>query len=174
MSKSSSNNALKLITFLVFGILSLQKTFAQDNLREMRVIGLTGRCIRVVVAGRYLPAKCSPDPSNALLLNTSYPDGRSGFYVATDTFVLTFSGMGSEQIKTSLDSVVQPVDLILFNRLSNADPLRPMKLRAAGTCSFENPARGVPIKIQCSAQTEQGQFALEFSHDGREPMELTK
>ena len=77
--------------------------------------------------------------------------------------------MGSLQIKTSPDSVVQPVDLVLFNRLVNGDPNRPAKLRATGTCSYENPTRGVPTKVECSAQTEQGQFALEFLHGGASP-----
>jgi hypothetical protein len=107
-----------------------------------------------MVAGRDLPAQCSPDPANALLLNTSYPDGRSGFYIVTDGFILTFSGMGSLQIKTSPDSVVQPVDLVLLNRLVKVDPNRPAKLRATGTCSYENPTRGVP--------TNKGYLALSF------------
>lgn len=154
---------------LLTGILWPQDLFAQSNLQGMRMTSLRGRCIRVIAAGRDLPAQCSPDPANALLLNTSYPDGRSGFYVVTDGLILTFSGMGSQQIKTSPDSVVQPVDLVLFNRLVNGDPNSPAKLRATGTCSYENPTRGVPTKIECNAQTEQGQFALEFLHNGGHP-----
>jgi hypothetical protein len=151
---------------LIIGILWPQDTFAQSNLEGMRMTSLRGRCIRVMASGRDLPAQCSPDPANAVLLNTSYPDGRSGFYIATDGYILTFSGMGSQQIKTSPDSVVQPVDLVLFNRLVDGDPNRPAKLRATGTCSY---TRGVPTKVECNAQTEQGQFALEFLHNGGSP-----
>ena len=166
---SRSKITFRLGMLLLAAILWPQDIFAQNNLQGMRMTSLRGRCIRVMAAGRDLPAQCSPDPANALLLNTSYPDGRSGFYIVTDGLILTFSGMGSQQIKTSPDSVVQPVDLVLFNRLVNGNPNRPAKLRATGTCSHENPTRGVPTKIECNAQTEQGQFALEFLHDGGHP-----
>ena len=169
-----SKNAFRLGMLLIAGTHWPQVTFAQSNLEGMRMTSLRGRCIRVMAAGRDLPAQCSPDPANALLLNTSYPDGRSGFYIVADGFILTFSGLGSQQIKTSPDSVVQPVDLILFNRLVNSDPNRPAKLRATGTCSYENPTRGVPTKIECNAQTEQGQFGLEFLHNGGHPEYMGK
>ena len=168
-SRSRSKNPLRLAILLAIGILWHQDTYAQGNLQGMRMASLRGRCIRVMAAGRNLPAQCSPNPANALLLNTNYPDGRSGFYIVTDGLILTFSGMESQQIKTSPDSVVQPVDLVLINRLVNGDTTRPTKLRATGTCSYENPTRGVPTKIECNAQTEQGQFALEFLHDGGYP-----
>ncbi len=169
-----SKKLSRLIILLIAGVYWPQDAFAQGNLDGMRMTSLRGKCIRVMVAGRDLPAQCSPDPANALLLNTSYPDGRSGFYIVTDGFILTFSGMGSLQIKTSPDSVVQPVDLVLLNRLVNGDPNRPAKLRATGTCSYENPTRGVPTKIECNAQTEQGLFGLEFLHNGGQPEYMGK
>jgi hypothetical protein len=174
LSVSFSNNALKLAVLLVTGIFCPQDTFAQSNLQGMRMTSLRGRCLRVMTAGRNLPAQCSPDPANALLLNTSYPDGRSGFYIVTDGYILTFSGMGSKQIKNGPNSVVQPVDLILFNKLVNGDANRPTKLRASGICSYENPTRGIPTKIECNAQTEQGPFALEFLHNGKYPEYIGK
>ena len=157
-----SKNLSRLIILLIAGVYWPQDAFAQGNLDGMRMTSLRGRCIRVMVAGRDLPAQCSPDPANALLLNTSYPDGRSGFYIVTDGFILTFSGMGSLQIKTSPDSVVQPVDLVLLNRLVNGDPNRPAKLRATGTCSYENPTRGVPTMIECMHRPNKGYLALSF------------
>ena len=168
-SKNRSSAFLKSCMLLMTGLLCPEVIFAQSNLQGMTMTSLRGRCVRVMVAGKDLPAKCSPDPQNALLLNTSYPDGRSGFYIVTDSLVITFSGMGSQQIKTSADSVVQPVDLILVSQLGKVDPNRPTKLRATGTCSYENPTRSVPTKIECSAQTEQGRFALEFIHNGAPP-----
>ena len=171
-SKSLPSSALNLFVFLMIAIIWPQDAFPQSNLQKMRMVSLRGRCIRVMAFNRALSTQCSPDPANALLLNTSYPDGRSGFYVVTDGLVLTFSGMGTQQIKTSPDSVVQPVDLILLNRVVGADPSKPTKLRATGTCSYEDPTRGVPTKIQCNAQTEAGQFALEFLHSGASPEHL--
>lgn len=173
-SVSFSTNALKLAVLLITGILWPHDTFAQSNLQGMRMTSLRGRCIRVMAAGRNLPAQCSPDPSNALLLNTSYPDGRSGFYIVTDGYILTFSGMGSQQIKYSPNSVIQPVDLVLFNKPVKGDVNRPTKLRATGICSYENPTRGIPTMIECNAQTEQGQFALEFLHNGKYPEYMGK
>jgi hypothetical protein len=169
LSRSCSNAAFKLSIPLIIGFLWSQGTYGQSNLQDIRMASLRGRCIRVMVAGRDLPAKCSPDPANAALLNINYPDSRSGFYIATDGFVLTFSGMGSQQIKNSADSVVQPVDSVIFSQLVNDGPIQPTKLRALGTCSFENPTKGVPTKIECNAKTEQGQFALEFLHNGEYP-----
>lgn len=158
--------------FLSIGLLTPDSASSQSNLQGLRMASLTGRCVRVIAAGRELPAKCSPDPVNAVLINTSYPDGRSGFYIVSDGMVLAFSGMGSQQIKTSPDSVVQPVDLVLFNRVANGDSSKPTQLLAAGTCSFENPTKGVPTKLECSAQTEQGMFSLEFLHNGKKPIIL--
>jgi len=143
---------------------------AQASLEGLRIASLRGRCIRVVAAGKDLPAQCAPDPGNVVLLNTNYPDGRSGFYVITDGMVLTFSGMGSQQVKTGPDSVVQPVDLILLAELPLVGSNQPKQLRATGTCSFENPTKGTPTKIECSAQTEEGTFLLEFLHDGSPPI----
>lgn len=143
---------------------------AQTSLEGLRIVSVRGKCLRVVAAGKDLPAQCVPDPSNAVLLNTNYPDGRSGFYVMTDRMVITFSGMGSQQIKTGPDSVVQPVDLILVAQLPLVGSNQPKQLRATGTCSFEDATRGRPTKIQCKAQTEEGAFTLEFLHDGSPPI----
>ncbi len=143
---------------------------AQASLEGLRIVSVRGRCLRVVAAGKDLPAQCMPDPSNAVLLNTNYPDGRSGFYVMTDRMVITFSGMGSQQIKIGPDSFVQPVDLILVAQLPLVGSNKPKQLRATGTCGFENATRGRPTKIECKAQTEEGTYSLEFLHDGGPPI----
>lgn len=121
---------------------------------------LWGSCLRVFAAGRDLPAQCSPDTENAIPLNTSCPDGRSGFHIVTDGFILAFSGMGSQQIKASLDSVVRLVDLALFNQSVNGDPNRPTKLRATGTCSHENPTRVFLRRFSAMLRQSKGKFPL--------------
>lgn len=165
----------KLTKFLlVIGISSAvlpSSAIAQNSLERPVMASLRGRCIRVVVEDQNLPGNCSPDPSNAILVNTSYPDGRSGFYVVSDDLIIVFSGMGSMQVKPTPNSVVQPVDLVLFNKIDLGNPSSPTELQAAGTCSYENPNRGIPTKILCNAQTEYGLFMMEFLHDGS-PLEL--
>ena len=179
VSRSGLHNFLeileisKLTQFLILiGISSYaliaSSAIAQDNLEEPVMASLRGRCIRVVVEGQDLPANCSPDPSNAVLINTNYSNGRSGFYVVSNGYIIVFSGMGSMQVKPDPDSVVQPVDLVLFNKVSIGNITQ---LRAAGTCSYENPNRGIPTKVMCNAQTEHGLFIMEFLHDGS-PLEL--
>lgn len=144
---------------------------AQGALEEPVMASLRGRCIRLVVEDQDLPANCSPDPLNSILINTNYPDGRSGFYVVSNDLVIVFSGMGSMQVKPDPDSVVQPVDLVLFNKIDIGNPSSPTRLQAVGTCSYENPNRGIPTKIFCNAQTNYGVFMMEFLHDGS-PLEL--
>ena len=105
--------------------------------------------------------------------NTLYKDGRTGFYFVTENYILTFSGV-SPQVKKSSNSAVQPVDLVLFNETKNGDPNNPMKLRAAGTCDFANPFLGVPVTIDCKAETSKGRFAAKFISNGAEPVIMIK
>ena len=84
--------------------------------------------------------------------NTLYRDGRTGFYFVTKNYILTFSGV-APQVKKSHNTAVQPVDLVLFNETKSSNPNNPMKLRAAGTCDFADPFLGVPVTIDCEAET---------------------
>lgn len=118
-----------------------------------------GACERLMIEGRDTTSKCS-----GKLLNTSYSNGRVGFYFVTeDGAALTFTGNGKQQIKPDADTAVQPVDGIIFSFKGNTD-----KTAAVGTCKFTNPYKG-PGLVACSAEAESGKFNAVFRTDGAKP-----
>ncbi len=125
---------------------------------------MSGTCTeRVELFGKSaVRPKCKP------LINTVYKDRRTGFYFTTDDYIVTFSGV-APQVKTSADSSVQPIDLVLFNDIKNGDPNNTTKLSAAGTCDFANPFRGIQVMVKCKAETSRGRFKATFRSDGSEP-----
>ena len=120
---------------------------------------LQGACSRLVIGKRDLSPDCT-----GRLLNTNYPDGRSGFYfVSKGGAALTFSGMGSKQVKLDADTVIQPIDKIIVTsdgKTSSTD--------AAGECRFTNPNKG-PAPVTCRANGASGAFEAAFVSDGRPP-----
>ena len=105
------------------------------------------------------------------IMNSLYKNGRTGFYFYNDDFMITFSGV-QPQVKTSQDSAVQPIDLVLTNDLKKGNPSQPIKLNSAGACSFANPFRGLPVTIKYSAERSKVQFADTFQSDGSKPVIL--
>lgn len=124
---------------------------------------VNGTCERLVIGGRDVTAQCT-----GTLLNTSYATGRVGFYFVTrDGAALTFTGMGSSQIKPDPDTALQPVDGVIFGFDGRFD-----RSKAVGTCRFTNPyAR--PGTVNCRAETQDGVFAAEFVTDGKPPTVTT-
>ena len=61
-------------------------------------------------------------------MNTLYKDGRSGFYFTADDMILTFSGMGDQQVRKGPNSSTQAIDLVLLNNPETGDPNKPVKL----------------------------------------------
>ena len=81
------------------------------------MLKINGTCIGAIkIFGRHVDK-----PSCKPLINTRYKDNRTGFYFMTDDIILTFS-VAALQVKTSADSVIQPIDLILFNDYEKGDP----------------------------------------------------
>jgi hypothetical protein len=121
---------------------------------------LSGRCLRLV-----LPDAAGPAPTCVgKFLNTTYDSGRSGFYfVGEDERGVTFTGLGSNQVKLNEDIAVQPIDGVIVTINGEVK-----SLRAVGECKFENPYNG-PVPIVCRATTELGDFEAEFRTDGRKP-----
>lgn len=120
---------------------------------------VSGTCERLLIGDRDVTAACK-----GVLLNTSYATGRVGFYfVTSDGAALTFTGLGSSQIKPDPDTAVQPVDGVIFGFKGQFD-----RSKAVGTCRFTNPyAR--PGTVSCRADTQNGAFAAEFVTDGKPP-----
>ena len=119
---------------------------------------LKGVCGSMLVGQRELAPSCK-----GLLMNTSFSDGRSGFYFVSDEGALTFSGDGRKQVKPDPDRAIQPVDLVLFTSGGKTQ-----KLKAVGSCTFANPYKG-PVDIVCIADTEERNFVGKFRTDGNAP-----
>ncbi len=123
------------------------------------IMGLDGECERLIIADKDQTANCS-----GKLINITYKNGRSGFYFAMEGgALLTFSGMGSNQVKTGADRVVQPVDMVLFGYQQKTD-----QLTAVGQCDFENPYKG-KARTRCSATSDMGALEVLFVSDGKPP-----
>lgn len=105
--------------------------------------------------------------------NTVYKNGRTGFHFVSENYIITFSGI-APQVTKSPNAAVQPVNLVIFNDTKNGDPSHPTQLRAAGTCDFANPFLGVPVVIDCEAETSRGRFTAQFRSDGSEPVIMIK
>ncbi|TXN22633.1 hypothetical protein [Methylobacterium sp. WL9] len=149
-------------SFLILGVhavLAGSAAAAQKGAEVPTLATVSGTCERLVIGGRDVTGQCK-----GTLLNTSYATGRVGFYFVTgDGAALTFTGMGSSQIKPDPDTAVQPVDGVIFGFKGQFD-----RTRAVGTCRFTNPyAR--PGSVSCKADTQGGTFAAEFITDGNPP-----
>lgn len=153
-----------LATMLLALICNTEKSLGQVPRGNIQAATLTGRCVKVIVASKKATGECAPSKDKAVIMNTISQDGRSTFYVVTDQHAIAFSGTGS--IQTSENSSMQPIDAIFLTRIGEKNS---ETIRAIGGCKYENPTMGVPTQIQCSANTKQGIFALEFLHDGRPP-----
>src|ERR1051325_4260419 len=101
------------------------------------------------------------------LINPALPNGREGFLFVlrkSQTFAvgIGFFGNGEQEIHQE-DHVVLPVDHvdITFNGTTSR--------AAAGSCTFANPNKRVPVSISCSADPADGKFVIEFLSDGSRP-----
>jgi hypothetical protein len=122
---------------------------------------LKGRCAQFQAMGYNMTPVCEPH-----MVNENYRTGRSGFtFVFNHGSVLTFTGMGSRQVKTSADSVVQPIDGIIMT--SGRGP-KTSSYPAVGQCAFTNPYKGV-AQVRCSATTDAGPYVALFVTDGNAP-----
>ncbi|MER2263704.1 hypothetical protein [Methylobacterium oxalidis] len=123
-------------------------------------VSADGTCERLVVAGRDVSRTCK-----GRLLNTIYKNGRVGFYfIGEDGSALTFTGMGSAQVKPDPDSAVQPIDGVIYGAGGRSE-----RARAVGTCRFSNPYKP-PGTVRCRADTEKGAFEAAFTTDGKAPV----
>lgn len=132
-------------------------TFAEDP----AMVVVSGKCQKLVVGKNDLSAHCSPK-----LINTSYSNGRVGFYfVVADGSVLTISGMDLPNPTPDTDQF--KVDKLIL-KIGHAD-LPPTETRASGKCSFGNPYKGKSA-VKCSGKLSIGEkFEAAFKTDGRAP-----
>ena len=103
---------------------------SQANDRKLlNVISVTGECLNLVIEGYSYPCK-------DYLMQTAYDDGRIGFYFVSDEDkgkIVTFSGLGQQQVVVSDNSRLQPIDGVIGKTGIT---------KIEGECFFENPFIG--------------------------------
>jgi hypothetical protein len=123
---------------------------------------MNGKCSHLIFAGHDGSSACVPK-----VVNDVHKDGRVGFTLTVRNLaVITFTGMGQEQVKDAADVATQPLDAVIFALIGMGT--KPNRLKAAGVCTYSNPYAG-PARISCSAHTDQGIFEARFISDGRQP-----
>jgi hypothetical protein len=151
-----------LVVILTITILAANQAGAagREAAKGPQLFGLKGHCDRLEI-----PKATLTDSCGSHLISTSFPNGRTGFYfVTTDGAAVTFSGMGTNQIKPDADTAVQPIDQVIFGFKKESG-----SMKAVGLCRFANPFRGQPVKVTCRAETKEGIFFGDFTTDGSKP-----
>lgn len=151
---------LKLELFLLISSFSIN-AYSQNTI----IATLSGKCLKVIAMDVFVEQDNCIDK----VMNIEYPNGRNGFkFILTSkngsTSVISFSGDGSNQVYKDKDHAKQLIDRVIFTFNGSTDDLK-----AVGSCSFENPYLGKPVKILCSADTSQGKFSGEFISNGISP-----
>jgi hypothetical protein len=121
------------------------------------LVELRGKCW-LTVNGKSLP--CIPK-----LLNTNYPNRRTGFYIVTEEGA-TYTWSGASGQKPDPDSQILWLDAFITTingTTSNS--------KAEGSCTFKNPYRGQPSTLICAARYQGGEAQFRFEHDGSAPIE---
>ena len=110
---------------------------------------LTGRCEKLVVAGRDVTAQCGDTLANAVSRN------RTAFDFATkDGQIVSFSGNGAQQEATEETDPLQPINVVTESR-SGSEIGSPVL--AIGACRFSTPETG-RTAIACEAKTADGRL----------------
>jgi hypothetical protein len=139
-----------------------------QKLEVESMVMLSGKCERnTVIFDKELTGGCSK------LMNVVHKNGRSGFHVIVNDWIISLSGLGYKQIQPNSADKIQPIDLLILNKVGR-DPKRPGQFKAVGDCTHQNPFIGMPARIECKGNTEEGSFLVVFNHDGSDPVVLVK
>lgn len=125
------------------------------------MVVMTGKCQKLSVGDNDMSPYCNPK-----LLNTSYSNGRVGFYFTIGNgSVLTVSGMDLPNPTPDTDQI--KVDRVIFNIGQTGKA--PAVSSASGKCSFGNPYKG-KTTVRCSGKLSTGEkFEAAFQTDGKRP-----
>jgi hypothetical protein len=131
------------------------------------VATMNGHCTRLIFGGHDATPACDP-----IVTNSFHKDSRTGFTFTVGASavgaVITFSGMGQQQVKDTANVVTQPLDTVIFTLIIGTGTLPPNEAKAAGICTYSNPYAG-PSTVTCTAHTSDGVFEASFISDGKEP-----
>jgi|GEM_PF-3587131 hypothetical protein len=149
----TNSKTLMTLAISVIGSGVLAQEFPASLTTMFRV---TGECEMFIFADEQLPCR-------HIMINTEYDSGRVGFYFLYEVEgggIISFSGIGQEQLSPTESIRLQPLDaLIIEGERENA----------VGFCTFENPFVG-QARVGCAAYLESGElFAGFFLSDGSQP-----
>ncbi|MDR4305673.1 hypothetical protein IHQ68_03425 [Chelatococcus sambhunathii] len=117
-----------------------------DAAMSQGIMGAEGRCKSFKMAGHDLTRGCA-----GKMLNTTYPDGRVGFYfVMTDGSIVTFSGY--DRPNPTPDTDLMAIDkIIVANKRSGKSD----EFAAFGRCTYGNFYKGFRT-VSCRATSQDG------------------
>jgi hypothetical protein len=124
---------------------------------------IKGECSKLIVMGT--DTKC-----DSTITNQTWSDGRASFtfFGFGGKVVVTFSGLGRNQVKPDADTAVQPIDNIILTYPGS----KPEGMHVVGTCRLTNPYAG-KAPVECRADSSEGPFRGVFVSDGEPPI-MTK
>ena len=111
------------------------------------------------------PSMARASPVLPKLLNTNYPNGRTGFYVVTEGGA-AYTWTGASGQKPDLDSQVLWLDVFISTKGDMTS-----NTKAEGSCTYKNPYQGQPSTLFCAAKYQGGEAQFRFEHDGSAPIE---
>ncbi|WP_037093956.1 hypothetical protein [Rhizobium leguminosarum] len=125
----------------VFMLVSFAHTFSAE-INGIEISVLTGSCNTLIVGDENITNLCA-----VILVITSYPSGRRGFYFqTTDEKAFAFSGIHHA---TPLGGVyLTNIDIFLVNLKPQADTAS--LSHAKGYCTYEDFRGRHPVSVKCS------------------------
>jgi hypothetical protein len=134
---------------------------AQTKIGNATTMVLNGSCDKLTIGRQKLGDGCG-----GKLMNSSYPDGRVGFYfILDDGRTITFSGM--DGANPTPDTDVVDLDKVIIG--IKGKPSKPKVVAASGTCKYGNPYAGQST-VTCNGKMVDGQtFSANFTSDGSPP-----
>ncbi len=140
---------------------SARQTRPTPDLSQVQdLVSLSGECTELIIAGVATPG-CVGE-----ITSSSHQTGRSGFiFIAANEALVTFSGISAAALRDG-DTVVRPLDLVIFARVRTGEP--PTPVEAVGSCRHANPEGAG--RVTCSAQTSLGAFKASFRTNGDPPV----
>jgi hypothetical protein len=169
----------KSIIFIAIAVLFLIQplsAFPEVRKLEMAMV-LEGQCKELKLPQIYRNVTCKPH-----VFHFAWSDGRTSFMFHGNAAVeksqpldvlVTFTGRGN--VRTTVDSAMQPIDGIIFGYGRKDDPTKePNQITAVGKCAYFNPFKGQPTTVECQAETAQGTFLARFITDGNRPKPLSE
>jgi hypothetical protein len=146
---------------LIAPAISGSPALAQTKIGNATAMVLTGTCEKLTIGREKLGDSCS-----GKLMNSSYADGRVGFYfVLDDGRAITFSGMNG--VNPTPDTDVVNLDKVIIG--VKGKPNKPRVVAASGTCKYGNPYAG-ESNVTCNGKMADGKtFSASFTSDGSPP-----